>query len=1044
MSLETLPIPSGGWRDGVGTSRVYECFVDKSGFSPCRGSSRRSQSGEEQDGAYCISGHRGPLCQICTNKANYYDRTTGRCLECSPSYRFARFFGILFGSVAVLGLLFFASKKVKALRRVCGRIHAIATATNVSFRAKVKVLISFFQVFNTLGNVYGVRLHPDFAGWWNFLSAFNLPVMDFMLPGTCVGSMQARLALNSLWPIVVLIFVAIVIPALVAAKRWLDRKRSNSSELSTLSVSRDHTLNAVIFIIFLVLPNVTQSIFEARKCVSFSVSDDGSSNSYLLADLDVRCNGPEFRQLNTHFVAFLTIWLLVPFIGLALLLAVQSSVRARRPSNLANACRFLWRDYDTSFMYWEIFDMLRKMLLTALILFVDTEFGEIRLLRLWMGAFVSGGYLALLALARPFKLNEDLYLACTSNLLLTACFLSGIAIKLCEDQAWEHSCKEYLGINDSYQANVFVLIITIVMLILSFGVIVIKAVMTVRTGTICLTSTGREPNMELPANCSFHCFLSHAWRTGQDQTHTIARQLQLFLPEIRVWLDVDNLHDVGKLEESVIDSAVFIIFLSSGYFRSANCRRELYTALAKGKPIITVREEDRDKGGATVEELKQECMECCTEQEPAAYPEFQGPSEVIERVLLAEESIVWVRVRDFQIESLKLIAFRMVKHLPYYIENTQELEKGLKVAGELVPCGFNSSVRVLICDRNHGAHQLAEELVREGAGAMPISIQSVSNQADLMRAQQAQFRLVLLLYLNKYSFVDSQESVGEVVKHAMDMKISIIPVHEQDAEKGGCGFGAIFDQTPEELVLEPYKLWDTLAIPLYRAKEHRRISLRHMLYGMGAMPLRGARARQFANNALHSHVGRCAAESSENDTVWLEAHGPNEETLYLRQPQAKLTKAPAVADEQDEAGMPASLEADVVFHMPLQPRSESPRSGHTEPVPPSCLSLNEPGPKTRRGSRVPIAFQVQTIGRQDFPRNLVHQPPELEGQSRRRSLPSDMAGSYVEELQLSQILQRDSSSARRGSVFLDSHPDELEWEGFAHPSVTATGSASRR
>ena len=51
------------------------------------------------------------------------------------------------------------------------------------------------------------------------------------------------------------------------------------------------------------------------------------------------------------------------------------------------------------------------------------------------------------------------------------------------------------------------------------------------------------------------------------------RQLQLLLPGIRIWLDVVNLEDISKLELSVGDSAVVVIFLSKGYFASRNCRQ---------------------------------------------------------------------------------------------------------------------------------------------------------------------------------------------------------------------------------------------------------------------------------------------------------------------------------------------------------------------------------------------------------------------------------------------------------------------------------------
>jgi hypothetical protein len=50
----------------------------------------------------------------------------------------------------------------------------------------------------------------------------------------------------------------------------------------------------------------------------------------------------------------------------------------------------------------------------------------------------------------------------------------------------------------------------------------------------------------------------------------IKRQLQRLLPAIRVFLDVDDLENIGDLEKYVDQSAVILIFLSKGYFKSKN------------------------------------------------------------------------------------------------------------------------------------------------------------------------------------------------------------------------------------------------------------------------------------------------------------------------------------------------------------------------------------------------------------------------------------------------------------------------------------------
>ena len=54
--------------------------------------------------------------------------------------------------------------------------------------------------------------------------------------------------------------------------------------------------------------------------------------------------------------------------------------------------------------------------------------------------------------------------------------------------------------------------------------------------------------------------------------HSLVRQLQLLMPDVKIWLDVVNLSDLGRLEESVCNSLTVVIFLSKGYFASKNVR----------------------------------------------------------------------------------------------------------------------------------------------------------------------------------------------------------------------------------------------------------------------------------------------------------------------------------------------------------------------------------------------------------------------------------------------------------------------------------------
>ena len=51
-----------------------------------------------------------------------------------------------------------------------------------------------------------------------------------------------------------------------------------------------------------------------------------------------------------------------------------------------------------------------------------------------------------------------------------------------------------------------------------------------------------------------------------------------------VFLDVDDLQDIGNLEGYVRATGVMLFFLSKRYFTSRNCQREIKTSLDEEKP----------------------------------------------------------------------------------------------------------------------------------------------------------------------------------------------------------------------------------------------------------------------------------------------------------------------------------------------------------------------------------------------------------------------------------------------------------------------------
>ena len=120
------------------------------------------------------------------------------------------------------------------------------------------------------------------------------------------------------------------------------------------------------------------------------------------------------------------------------------------------------------------------------------------------------------------------------------------------------------------------------------------------------------------------------------------------LPGASVFLDVDDLEDIGRLEEYIEASGVVMIFVSQGYFKSPNCLREVRCAVSKVKPLSLVH--DPVRGGASLEAIEAECP-----------TEMRGDMFSPHRPV-----ITFHRIKDFQMVSLRLLAEDLLLGCPNF------------------------------------------------------------------------------------------------------------------------------------------------------------------------------------------------------------------------------------------------------------------------------------------------------------------------------------------------------------------------------------------
>jgi len=439
------------------------------------------------------------------------------------------------------------------------------------------------------------------------------------------------------------------------------------------------------------------------------------------------------------------------------------------------------------------------------------EKGSTKILRLVIAIMVSALFLGILALARPYRQNNDLHLAFMSNVLLICFFSTGVIIHVCQD---DDSCEMYIGDSiDLFMATLVAVIMTCVMLVttaLSIGYISINSV---TAPTVRIVSTGNIPNMEIPSSCQNHVFLSHKWSTAQEKVHTLARMMQLYLQGVKLWLDVDDLQDIKKLEESVEQSAVFILFYTEGYFSSVNCRREAYAAVAANKPIVTVYVDDF----SAIEDMKRECHACCTDN--------PGSAKILKNIL-ANDPILWLgnSTKEFSLVSIELIVLSLLHQLPYYQKNSEHLARGLTIERAPNPVHIAYPLVMYTCHKNGKAKNIAEEVKENGYGYVQLR-----DAGELLIDEPPQHQglhppcEVLLLYLNKDLFQDPDGEVIELVELSLKKGIEPVLIYEQDASEGKCEFAHFFTLTPNRLVASG--LFDGLAIPFYSVPEYHAVSL---------------------------------------------------------------------------------------------------------------------------------------------------------------------------------------------------------------------------
>ena len=122
---------------------------------------------------------------------------------------------------------------------------------------------------------------------------------------------------------------------------------------------------------------------------------------------------------------------------------------------------------------------------------------------------------------------------------------------------------------------------------------------------------------------------------------------------------------------------MIVIFYSKNYFKSKNCRREVYAAMEYDKPIVLVYEGDH----SVIDQMKEECTRYCDGiSDGIGVPDAacilqkllgddDGQSSIVSsgdfsRITPPHEPIQWLNEGSFSAAALKKIYYHIICHLP--------------------------------------------------------------------------------------------------------------------------------------------------------------------------------------------------------------------------------------------------------------------------------------------------------------------------------------------------------------------------------------------
>ena len=376
----------------------------------------------------CSLGYEGPVCAVCSK--GYY-RMINTCQKC-PSKKW------LIGQISLtfvfLLLVMLPLMYGKKLRSTTGR-----SSTDIVL-ARLKILISFYQVtsgtFDAFSYVQWPKALLQLGTYAKFLQLNMLQIA----PVNCFShSIRVTIHTSFMTSVVVTLgFVVIAIIYYQLRRLYTTKvKNYNTRDVKDLSEAKEACFRYVFLLMFTMFPTTSAQVFQMLPSSCHAICADienKSCRSYLRSDYSVECFTGAYN--NFSVLAFVMLFYVVglPLITLFLLWRyhpkeAHSNFSDQEGNEVQAALSFLYENYSPNAWFWEVLELIRKIILTSVLVLIGSESRT----DLGVASIMSGLYTVLFVSYKPINDRFEHWLQLASLLATCANMNIGLLLKIPEE-----------------------------------------------------------------------------------------------------------------------------------------------------------------------------------------------------------------------------------------------------------------------------------------------------------------------------------------------------------------------------------------------------------------------------------------------------------------------------------------------------------------------------------------------------------------------------------------------------------------------------------